>query len=144
MILSVERLAAFAVLFTNIIYRGNKSKSGSNFFFGRGKEAGCVIFESADNRFLAPLGDPEYGSGRLLDEYNRNNPRTQDGRHEPRPYTLYLVRRGRDYLYITVPAQIDLFDNPITHQTVSLNLGRTYYIGGRALLNPYPLRTKSL
>jgi len=36
------------------------------------KEAGYVIFESADNRFLAHLGHPEYGSGRLLDEYNRD------------------------------------------------------------------------
>ncbi len=35
-------------------------------------EAGCFVFETADGRFAAHLGHPEYDAGRILFEYRRD------------------------------------------------------------------------
>jgi homoserine O-succinyltransferase len=38
----------------------------------RGAESGTTIFESSDRRFVGHLGHPEYGAGRLVEEWNRD------------------------------------------------------------------------
>lgn len=51
-------------------------------------EAGYTIFESADRRFLAHLGHPEYDAQRLVDEYVRDLEAGKPGVERPRNLDL--------------------------------------------------------
>jgi homoserine O-succinyltransferase len=47
------------------------------------KDAGYVIFESSDSRFLIHLGHPEYEPQRLIEEYNRDAAKGRDDVEPP-------------------------------------------------------------
>ena len=49
-----------------------KEKEGAINLLAHSKEAGYVIFESTDHRFLMHLGHMEYDANRLVNEYNRD------------------------------------------------------------------------
>jgi len=52
------------------------------------KEAGYVIFESTDGRFLIHLGHPEYEPKRLIDEYKRDLAKGRDDVEPPKNVDL--------------------------------------------------------
>lgn len=46
-------------------------------------EAGYIIFESCDQRYIMHLGHPEYDARRLIEEYERDMERGMENVHEP-------------------------------------------------------------
>ena len=62
--------------------------SGNVQLLAHAKDAGYVIFESSDSRFLIHLGHPEYEPQRLIEEYNRDAAKGRSDVEPPRNLDL--------------------------------------------------------
>lgn len=61
---------------------------GSLRFLAHSEEAGYVIFETTDRRFLIHLGHPEYNSGRLIEEVQRDKQKMREDVNDPVNFNL--------------------------------------------------------
>jgi homoserine O-succinyltransferase/O-acetyltransferase len=64
-----------------------RDRGGIN-LLAHSKEAGYVIFETTDRRFLIHLGHPEYNSGRLVEETLRDRARKRQDVSDPKHFDL--------------------------------------------------------
>lgn len=73
--------------YPDVVLETERDKGMLN-LLGYSEEAGYVIFETTDRRFLMHLGHPEYNSGRLLEESLRDKAKKRTDVKEPVNFNL--------------------------------------------------------